>query len=272
MLKTVKSVPGIITTYNVLNLRKNLLNGTLDLGTNFSGQLQLIDLQNNFISSYVETGAYSKELILIGNPVCQQNGATAGYCKLPEESNPPYSTNPKNCVPIICPTDQKASPYCRCSYPYTGTLFFRAPSFSDLGNASVYVALEDSLMKSFKANSNVLPVDIVSLSNPTKDPDNYIELTLNVFPSGKERFNRSDISKIGFMLSNQTFKPPKQLFGPFFFIGSEYGNFEDSVPLPSGGSKKSPRLSLGVIIGASVNGGANQKVYLDHLLGNKPTR
>ncbi|OVA05824.1 Leucine-rich repeat [Macleaya cordata] len=168
-----------------LNLRKNLLNGTLDIGTIFSGQLQLIDLQNNFISSYVETGAYRKELILIGNPICQENGATARYCTLPEESNPPYSTNPKNCVPIVCPTDQKGSPNCRCSYPYMGILFFRAPSFSDLQNASVYVALQESLMKSFQANSNGLPVDSVSLSDPTKDTDNYIELTLNVFPSGK---------------------------------------------------------------------------------------
>ncbi|OVA19167.1 Protein kinase domain [Macleaya cordata] len=228
-----------------LILRNNKLNGTLDIGNNFSDQLRLVDLQNNFISGVVDTGYYPYQIILLGNKVCPES-ATARYCKLPEQSTPSYSTGTNNCVPILCPVDQKASPNCICAYPYMGTLFFRAISFSDLRNSSNYVPLERKLMETFQTNQ--LPVDSVFLSNPTMDEDNYLEVGLAVFPSGKERFNRSDVSSIGFILSNQTFKPPKPLFGPFFFIGLDYGNFAE----PSGGSKKSVRL--GIIIGPAMGG------------------
>ncbi|XP_010252242.1 PREDICTED: probable leucine-rich repeat receptor-like protein kinase At5g49770 isoform X2 [Nelumbo nucifera] len=231
-----------------VSLRNNRINGTLDIGLNFSNELELIDLQKNFISAFVERGGYSNQLLLQGNPVCEESGATAKYCTLPQKTTPPYSTNTiSNCTPVLCPPDQKASPNCKCAYPYMGILYFRAPSFSDLGNSSYYVTLEKSLIASFQTYQ--LPVDSVSLSDPTKDSDNYLELDLEVFPSGSERFNQSVISKIGFMLSNQTFKPSK-LFGPYFFIGSEYGAFaETSIQ-----SESSKSVSLGVIIGAACGG------------------
>ncbi len=83
-------------------------------------------------------------------------------------------------------------------------------------------------MQSF--HSHQLPVDSVSLTldNPVKASSEYLEVKLKVFPYGQVNFNRTGISSIGFMLSNQTFKPPK-MFGPFQFIGDKYekytGNF-----------------------------------------------
>jgi hypothetical protein len=52
-------------------------------------------------------------------------------------------------------------------------------------------------------------------------------LTLEIFPSGQDFFNRTSISGIGFMLSNQTFKPPP-IFGPFYFIANTYEHYTDS--------------------------------------------
>ena len=133
-----------------------------------------------------------------------------------------------NCMAVPCSSDQISSPNCRCAYPYTGTLNFQALSFSDLGNNSKYIILEESLMQSF--HSHQLPVDSVSLTldNPVKASSEYLEVKLKVFPYGQVNFNRTGISSIGFMLSNQTFKPPK-MFGPFQFIGDKYekytGNF-----------------------------------------------
>jgi hypothetical protein len=129
---------------------------------------------------------------------------------------------------VPCSSDQISSPNCHCAYPYTGTLYFQALSFSDLGNLSKYSILEESLMQSF--HSHQLPVDSVSLTldNPVKASSEYLEVKLKVFPYGQVNFNRTGISSIGFMLSNQTFKPPK-MFGPFQFIGDKYekytGNF-----------------------------------------------
>ncbi|KAI3913546.1 hypothetical protein MKX01_022127, partial [Papaver californicum] len=185
---------------------------------------------------------------LMGNPVCARSAAlTSKFCQLPVHSSPPYSTPPNNCVPSLCPNDQNSSPNCECAYPYSGTLFFRAPSFSDLGNASYYTSLQSSLLASFQTNN--VPVDSVSLSNPSKDASSYLELSLQVFPSGKQSFSRSDVAKIGFMLSNQTFKPPAKTFGPYFFIASQYAQFNESAS--PGGSKK---MSLWIIFGALVGG------------------
>ncbi|KAG6735581.1 hypothetical protein POTOM_061781 [Populus tomentosa] len=100
-------------------------------------------------------------------------------------------------------------------------------------------------MNSFK--SHQFPVDSVRLSQPRKDLSQYLDLNLQVFPFGQDRFNRTAISSIGFMLSSLTFKPPAQ-FGPFFFIGDTYLHFTGEVR----GSKKSS--STGAIIGAAAGG------------------
>ncbi|XP_026389620.1 probable leucine-rich repeat receptor-like protein kinase At5g49770 [Papaver somniferum] len=237
----------VLPQLQTLNLKKNLLNGSLDIGSSFSDQLELIDLQGNSITGYVERGGYQNELRLMDNPVCRGSmGVAAKFCHLPTHSSPSYSTPPNNCVPSLCTNGQSSSPNCECSYPYSGTLFFRSPSFSDLGNTSYYTSLQSALLRSFQTHD--APVDSVSLSNPREDADSYLEVSLQVFPSDKQSFGRSEIAKMGFLLSNQTFKPPKT-FGPYFFIASQYGNFAELV---SPGAPK--KMRLWIIVGASVGG------------------
>ncbi|XLR43676.1 hypothetical protein S83_028336 [Arachis hypogaea] len=60
------SIPQI----HQVKLRNNALNNTLDLGDNICPQLQLVDLQDNQISSVILRSQYKHILILIGNPVC----------------------------------------------------------------------------------------------------------------------------------------------------------------------------------------------------------
>ncbi|XP_010930348.3 leucine-rich repeat receptor protein kinase HPCA1 [Elaeis guineensis] len=228
-----------------LKLRSNRLNGTIDIGTDYSTSLELIDLRDNDISQItLGGGGFEKKIILVGNPICNQGGTDLQYCKISRQSTPPYST-PQNCIPIPCPSNENLSPNCHCAYPYTGTLYFRSPSFSDLGNATIFQILEDALKSSLLKQ---LPVDSVSLQNPFVDADNNLEMTLQVFPGGKDRFNEIDVSTLGFILSNQTFKPPS-IFGPYYFIGEGYSAVRVVAP-----SSKSNRLP--VIIGASVGGAA----------------
>ncbi|KAG5549944.1 hypothetical protein RHGRI_015042 [Rhododendron griersonianum] len=223
-----------------LVLRNNQLNGTLDVGSSYSGQLTLIDLQNNSIVGFTQRSGFKiKQLILAGNPFCQEIEGTSPYCGL-QEINSTYPTPENHCIPATCNAHQLSSPNCRCAHAYVGTLYFRALSFSDLGNPTIYTSLADSLMKFF--NSDLLPVDSVSLSNPTINTDNYFVLRLEVFPPvGQDAFNRTGI---GFVLSSQTFKPPHE-FGPFFFNGDPY--FEGST-----GTHKSS--STAIIIGSAVGG------------------
>lgn len=158
---------------------------------------------------------------LVGNLVCKETGVSASYCTIPTPNSPDVLL-PNNCEPIPCSSNQISSPNCKCAYPYTGLLVLRAPSFSDLENTTIYMSLQRHLMDSF--TSNELPVDSVSLSNPRKDSSEYLELKLQVFPSNQDHFSQKVISQIGFMLSNQTFKPPKQ-FGPYYFRGDSYQYF-----------------------------------------------
>ncbi|KAJ9162730.1 hypothetical protein P3X46_022486 [Hevea brasiliensis] len=226
-----------------VDLSKNTLNGTLDIGTSCD-QLQLIDLRNNLIAEYSPTpGQKQVDVILVNNPVCRETGVSADYCTIPRPNSSNVSLS-NNCEPISCRSNQISSPNCKCAYPYTGLLVFRAPSFSDLDNKTNYILLKQKLMDSF--SSNQLPVDSVSLSNPRKDSSEYFELKLEVFPSNQDHFNRSVISQIGFVLSNQTFKPPKP-FGPFYFSGESYQYFAGEAT----GSKNS---YTGIIIGAAAGG------------------
>jgi hypothetical protein len=123
---------------------------------------------------------------------------------------------------VTCNSDQVASPNCKCAYPYKGTIFFRALSSLDLKNSSYYSDLAESLMQTLK--SYALPVDSVSLSNPTVDSSGYLELSLEVFPSGEESFNKTGITMVGFVLNSLIFNPPS-LFGPFYLIAYAYGNY-----------------------------------------------
>ncbi|KAL6329194.1 hypothetical protein AAG906_014803 [Vitis piasezkii] len=229
-----------------VSLRNNIINGTLDFGAGYSSQLQLVDLQKNYIVAFTERAGHDVEIILVENPICLDGPKNEKYC-MTSQPDFSYSTPPNNCVPSVCSSDQIPSPNCICANPYMGTLVFRAPSFSNLGNSSYYISLEQRLMQSFQ--SQQLPVDSVSLADLMKDSNNYLRLSLKVFPHGRDRFNRTGISMVGFALSNQTFKPPST-FGPFYFNGEQYQYFEE-VSLSPEPNKSS---NTGIIIGAAVGG------------------
>ncbi|CAA0840062.1 Leucine-rich repeat protein kinase family protein [Striga hermonthica] len=226
-------------------LKNNQVNETLNIGSSYSDQLQLIDLQNNSIDAFTQRAGYNIQIILLGNPICNEGGETQTFCQIPRQANTSYSTPPENCTPVLCSSDKISSPTCKCMHPYTGMLFFRAPAFSDYGNTSRFISLQQKLMSTFQSNG--LPVDSVSLSSPMRDLDNYLVLSLQVFPSGLDYFNRTGISRVGFILSNQTFKPPPE-FGPFFFLASSYQYFAGQ------GERSHKSSSTGVIVGATVGG------------------
>ncbi|GKV31591.1 hypothetical protein SLEP1_g40268 [Rubroshorea leprosula] len=66
----------------------------------------------------------------------------------------------------------------------------------------------------------------------------YLLLHLSIFPYGQDRFNRTGISTIAFIFSNQSYKPPSNLDGPYFFLAPKI-------------SKKS---TIGIIIRAAIGG------------------
>nr|TKR58877.1 putative leucine-rich repeat receptor-like protein kinase [Populus alba] len=221
-------------------LRNNALNGSFNMGDSISTQLQLVDLQNNQISSVTLTADYTNTLILVGNPVCTALSDT-NYCQLQQQSTRPYSTSLANCGSKMCPPEQKLSPQsCECAYPYEGTLYFRAPSFRELSNVNMFHSLEMSLWGKLG-----LTPGSVFLQDPFFNVDDYLQVQVALFPPSDKYFNRSEIQSIGFDLTNQTYKPPKD-FGPYYFIASPY-------PFPD--ASRGSSMSTGVVVGIGIGCG-----------------
>ncbi|KAI4324569.1 hypothetical protein MLD38_030047 [Melastoma candidum] len=225
-----------------VKLRNNNLNGTLNMGDNISPQLQLVDLLNNDVSSLtLGSPGYTNTLILIGNPVCTTQLSNTNYCQTQQQTPKPYSTSLATCGAPSCPLDQKVNPQsCECAFPYEGTLYFRAPKFRELSNVTLFHMLEMNLWTKL----NLTPGS-VSLQNPFFNIDDYLQVQLSLFPPIGLRFSRTDVQRIGFDLTNQTFKPPKE-FGPYYFIASPYA-FQDN-----GKSSIGPGIIAGVAIGCTV--------------------
>ncbi|KAK7844579.1 hypothetical protein CFP56_010719 [Quercus suber] len=113
-----------VTSFGDRVLRNNWLNGTLDVGTAYSNQLQLIDLQNNSIENFTGSGIrYNKKLILVDNPFCKNNNESC--CMVPQLKNSTFSTPPNNYQPINCNLGQDSNPSCKCAYSYKELYFFK---------------------------------------------------------------------------------------------------------------------------------------------------
>ncbi|ESQ43695.1 hypothetical protein EUTSA_v10012589mg [Eutrema salsugineum] len=221
-------------------LKSNRIDSALDFGTTYSNQLEFVDLQYNNIDVYKQPPANTRiQVILADNPVCQELGNRPSYCSaIPHNTS--FSTIPSTCSP--CDQGRETSPLCRCAYPFTGTFYFRSPSFSGLFNSTNFEILQKTIADFFKKFS--YPVDSVGIRNIRENAtDHQLLIDLLVFPLGREGFNETGMLLVNFAFSNQTYKPPA-IFGPYIFRADRYSQFSDG-----GGSKSS---NTGIIIGAAV--------------------
>ncbi|OAO91149.1 hypothetical protein AXX17_AT5G48600 [Arabidopsis thaliana] len=63
-----------------VNLKRNWINGTLDFGTNYSKQLELVSLRYNNITGYKQAANEHIKVILANNPVCGEVGNKPSFC------------------------------------------------------------------------------------------------------------------------------------------------------------------------------------------------
>lgn len=175
-----------------------------------------MDLKFAIIFLFVSSTYQDPVIRLEGNPVCSALPDT-NYCQFQQPIAKAYSTSLAECGKTQCPGGQKLSPQrCECAYPYAGTFYFRAPYFKDSSDVKRFQSLEMSLwVKLGLAPGSVL------LQDPFYNVDDYLQVQLALFPPSGKYFNRTEIMRIGFDLSNQTYKPPRE-FGPYFFVASPY--------------------------------------------------
>ncbi|XP_054776319.1 leucine-rich repeat receptor protein kinase HPCA1-like isoform X2 [Prosopis cineraria] len=233
------------SSIEAVKMKNNQLNGTLDVG-NSSPNLELIDLENNMITDFAqENQQINFDIILAGNSICLETGADSKkYCSK-SQSTSTYSTQPNSCTALPCSSNMVSSPKCICAIPYTGVLTSRAVGFSNIRNTSYFKDLENGLLSTFQ--SLYLPVDSVSLSNPVTDTaTSYFSLDLQVFPSQSDRFNRTGVSSVSFVLANQIYKPP-EFFSPYYFSSNDSYEFYAEEP-------SSSKTNTGIIAGAVASG------------------
>ncbi|KAG2592522.1 hypothetical protein PVAP13_5NG557500 [Panicum virgatum] len=207
-----------------------------------SQQLQRVNLLNNRIVEANITQSYNRTLVLVGNPVCLDSEfSSSRFCSIQQDSIIPYVTNITKCGSTSCSSDQSLDPAnCGCAYPYMGTIFFRSPLFADLTNNDHFQQLETSLWTELG-----LQAGSVFLSDVRFTSDDYLQVKVRMFPSSGTSFNVLEVTRIGFDLSNQTYKPP-QGFGPYFFVADPYAHFAGADD--SGKSK----ISTGAVAGIAV--------------------
>ncbi|KAG0489555.1 hypothetical protein HPP92_006418 [Vanilla planifolia] len=213
-------------------LRNNAFNGTLDMGSNISQQLQVVDLENNALTSVALSSSYNNSILLKGNPVCSNIQLSfTSYCLLPQQSPDAYSTELSNCDGKSCPANNT------CSHPYTGIMFFRAPFFQDLTNKQTFQLLEKSIWDKYGPS-----LGSVSVENPFFDVDSYLEVQLVLCPLTGAYFNIKDIL-VNLDLSSNNYTAPR-IFGPSYF-----GAFPYKLP---GSSNLNKGLILGLTVGCTI--------------------
>ncbi|CAL9242880.1 unnamed protein product [Arabidopsis halleri] len=202
-----------------VNLKGNLIDATLDFGTDYSNQLELVDLQYNDITDYKPPTHKRIQVILADNPVCleEEGNKLSDYCKVIKHnaSLPVTKTCPR------CGEDKEPiRTSCLCVYPITGVLTFRSPSFSGYFNNTNFNMLQQRLEEFFK-NPNY-PVDSVAIKNITESiVDHHLLIYLLLSPLDKESFNQTEMNSVISGFSKQMFVPPER-YGPYFFKADQY--------------------------------------------------
>jgi len=153
--------------------------------------------------------------------VCQDPAnQLSGYCNA-VQPNSTFSTLTK--CGNHCGKGKEPNQGCHCVYPLTGVFTLRSPSFSGFSNNSNFLKFGESLMTFFK--NGKYPVDSVAMRNISENPTDYhLLINLLIFPSGRDRFNQTEMDSINSAFTIQDYKPPPR-FGPYIFVADQYKTF-----------------------------------------------
>ncbi|CAD6334304.1 unnamed protein product [Miscanthus lutarioriparius] len=198
-----------------LVLSDNELNGTLDMGNNISMHLDVVDIQNNKITSVTVYNGFNKNLKLEGNPLCNDS--------LLSHTNP--------CTGLQTEAPPQPLPFdVQCAYPFIETIVFRAPSFA---NVLEYLPV---LEKNLSGQLSSCTPNRLGLIPYYEDP--YLNVDIKACPVNQKKFNYSQVLNC-FNLTLQTYKPPEE-FGPYYVKAHPYP-FHD---------KTSRAVLIGIVTGS----------------------
>ncbi|KAL6865004.1 hypothetical protein ACP4OV_016155 [Aristida adscensionis] len=197
-------------------LSDNRLNGTLDIGNNVSKELDLVDMQNNDITSVTVYNSFKGQFLMLqGNPLCTDSLLSGTAPCMGEQTEAPI---------------QQPPPDVRCANPFVETIVFRAPSF---GNVMKYLNV---LHRNLSDQLNSCTPNQLGLVYSNEDT--YLNVDIRACPVNQKKFNYSQVLNC-FNLTLQTYKPP-EIFGPYYVKAHPYP-FHD---------KASRAVLIGVVTGS----------------------
>ncbi|WVZ90463.1 hypothetical protein U9M48_036764 [Paspalum notatum var. saurae] len=198
-----------------LILSDNQLNGTLDMGNNINNGLDLVDIQNNKITSVTVYGSFKGQFLkLQGNPLCNDSLLSGTMPCMGLQTEAPQPTFDV-----------------QCANPFIETIVFRAPSFGDVANY-LYKLQTDLASKLGSCTPNHLGLI------PYSNDEAYLNVDIKACPVNQKRFNYSQVLNC-FNLTLQTYKPP-EMFGPYYVKAHPYA-FHD---------KTSRAVLIGIVTGS----------------------
>ncbi|RWW29108.1 hypothetical protein BHE74_00027622 [Ensete ventricosum] len=186
-----------------VRLNNNSFNGTLNMGSNISQQLKMVNFQNNDFTAVTLSSNYNKTIILVGNPICDNTPLQkTEYCGQGQVS-------------------QSSLPEVDCSLPYEGPINCRAPSFGDQN-------IDISQMRDrIKTMLDTFPVNH-TLTNYYFDPNAYLVVKLKICHRSAKSFTRNQTLQ-WLDLSTQKLDLP-DIYGPCVFSPDPY-------PYPNNGHR-----------------------------------
>ncbi|PVH62517.1 hypothetical protein PAHAL_3G314900 [Panicum hallii] len=199
-----------------LILSDNQLNGTLDMGSNINEGLDLVDIQNNGVTSVTVYDSFKGQFLkLQGNPLCNNSLLS--------------DTMPCTGLQTEAPRQPRTIEV-QCAHPFIETIVFRAPSFGDV------VQYLPELQNNLTDKLNSCTPNQLSLAH--SNDGEYLNVEIKACPVNQKRFNYSQVLNC-FNLTRQTYKPP-ELFGPYYARAHHYP-FHD---------KASRAVLIGIVTGS----------------------
>ncbi|KAJ7553051.1 hypothetical protein O6H91_06G082900 [Diphasiastrum complanatum] len=226
-----------LSSLEVVSFRSNQLSGVVQLD-NVAKSLASIFLQNNNISDVTGlTSASQYQLILGGNPICNdtRNKLLSSVCSAETilESWEPDQLHSCN---ISCKDDKLLTPACACAFPLILLFQFNAPSFTHITDDRM------SNLHNLLQNYLYLTTDQVWIGSANFTDDDRLLANVLIFPSAIESWTQEMVSRILSRLgSNFTLNE----FGPYQL------NYILLPPLIGSGNKTLYGKSIiaGVILG-----------------------
>ncbi|KFK31438.1 hypothetical protein AALP_AA6G111800 [Arabis alpina] len=228
----------------IVYLKRNLINETLDFGTNYSQMLDFVDLRNNDITGYKPAANSTIQAVMLAdNQVCKDAAnKLSPYC-VGVQPNFNYSTLPTHCS-RPCGSGREQNQGCHCMYPLTGVFTLRSPSFSGF-NKTYFKTLQENIADYF--NKDKYPVASVEIKGVTENQADYhLLITLLIFPKDQDRFNQTGMDSVLSAFSLQDYKPPPPRFGPYVFNAEPYSQ------VPGGSNSGNTGIIIGAVVGVAV--------------------